>query len=271
MLGALVASGQVHAASVQVVTVGSFSTLKEAQDLAKVASSRLSYPIAHDSLVVPFEVPMYAGKVVSVHKRQQDFVVSVYLGDKDEAQGALDHAVIHFRRAQVLAMEVPRLDGSYLAHIPSSVVIGGVRSNYQEAVRLAQHLGAKSGIPYSNRGMVLSTDRGLIWPDSHPDKVLAGAYYARRINACGKKLPDCITVERSEFYVGFEPGYYVVVGGIFKSGLAGYDRAEKLREFSPEAHSKNTNVFLGCTLGRPQQELKLVDDDGEEWLLHAQQ
>lgn len=267
---ALLWTAEAAAAQVQIVAIGTYATLKEAQDAAKVASARLSYPIAHETLLTPLDVPMYGGKVVAVHKAQGYFVVTSFMGDKDEAQGALDHSRMFFRKSVTQQLEVPRIDGSYLAHIPSSVVIAGVRSDYAEAVRLAQHLSAHSGIPYSNRGMVFTKDRGLIWPDGHQDKVLAGAYYARRINACSKDMPECITVERSEFYMGFEPGYYVVVGGIFKTSQKSYERAEKLREFSPEAYAKNTAVFLGCTLGRPQQDLRLVDDDGEEWLTQAQ-
>jgi len=121
---------------------------------------------------------------------------------------------------------------------------------YADAHRDAKKIAAASGTPYSSEGRVYVNNRGLIYPDNYTDDVFAGNYVARRYNTT--VLPnqtnetEFLSVERSDGYPGFRPGYYIVVAGIYDSADPARKQAAKYKAWAPTGYAKKTKIFMGC-------------------------
>jgi hypothetical protein len=131
--------------------------------------------------------------------------------------------------------------------IPKSVLILGSVKTFSEAESLAKDVSSRSGVPYSTRGMIYDKKKGLIYPKDFSDELYRGSYYGRRSNdEC--EGAECISIERSEFYSGFEKGYYVVVGGLYDKSISkeGEAALAKFKKIVPDAYAKKTEVYMGC-------------------------
>lgn len=133
--------------------------------------------------------------------------------------------------------------------LAKQVLILGSFKDYKDALNSAQKNGQLTGLPYSSRGMVFDTARGLIWPDNYEDEIYAGSYSGRRYtDECGGDVHACLTIEKSDFYAGMQPGYYIVVAGIYDEGdkSGANSQLQKLKKIVPDAYLKSTKIYMGC-------------------------
>lgn len=175
------------------------------------------------------------------------FQVSSFLGTVAEwAEQALTKARRHFPAAQLQQLELDeaQLDFTYQAYTTTRLIILASSKDYRQARKTAESIAKKTRIPFSTRGTVYDANRGLVWPDSWDDDIYAGTYYGRRYNDCGAGESQCISIERSDFYFGLEPGYYIVVGGLMGDNE---DRVlARYRRVVHDAYAKKTIIYLGC-------------------------
>lgn len=135
------------------------------------------------------------------------------------------------------------------AYVPQKVIILGSYKDYPRALKAAKEISSKTEVPFYTRGMIYDKKEGLIWPKDSEDEIYSGTYMVRRYNddCGGEGQKSCITIERSRFYQGMEPGYYILVGGIFSEKDP--DVEKSLRSFQsvvPDAYTKVSKVYMGC-------------------------
>lgn len=134
------------------------------------------------------------------------------------------------------------------AYVRQRVIILGSFKDYAAALQAAKEVSAKSGVPFATRGMVYDKKEGLIWPKNSENEVNAGNYTVRRYNdECDEGQSTCITLERSRYYEGMEPGYYILVGGIYAADSREADKPLKtFQKVVPSAYAKVSKVYMGC-------------------------
>jgi len=129
------------------------------------------------------------------------------------------------------------------------VVILGSYKDFHEAKRKAEGIARSSKVPFSMQGMIYDKKRGLILPDDDSDPTYAGSYIHRRFNTGASDLDvdtEFISIERSEAYDGFNPDYYIIVGGIYPTAKEAAKSVKRFSKTAPEAYSKKTRIYLGC-------------------------
>lgn len=116
----------------------------------------------------------------------------------------------------------------------------------EDAVRIAK----ASKVPFSMEGRVYDSRRGLIYPLDFEDELWAGEYVARRYDTTvlpGQETEtQYLSVERSDGYTGFEPGYYIVVAGIQTNKWAAQRQLTRFKPWAPTGYVKQTRIYLGC-------------------------
>lgn len=128
------------------------------------------------------------------------------------------------------------------------VAILSVYPKFADARADAEKIARESGRPFSMEGRVFDKKRGLIYPDNFEDEAFAGGYVSRRFNETlidGQESPF-LSVERSDGYEGFKPGYYIVVAGIFDNTKAAQECVKKFTPWAPTAYAKKTKIYMGC-------------------------
>lgn len=129
------------------------------------------------------------------------------------------------------------------------VAILSVYSKFAEAKADAEKIAKATGVPFSMEGRVFDAKRGLIYPDNFEDEVFRGAYVARRYDTTvlrGDQETPFLSVERSDGYQGFKPGFYMVVAGIQESKAAAEQQAKRFRAWAPTSYVKKTSIYMGC-------------------------
>ncbi|MFZ4682422.1 MAG: hypothetical protein ACOYMS_07965 [Terrimicrobiaceae bacterium] len=128
------------------------------------------------------------------------------------------------------------------------VAILSVYDSFSAAKADAEKIAAKSDVPFSMEGRVFDKKRGLIYPDNFDDEVFAGQYVSRRYNETAIKDRDTeyLSVERSDGYDGFKPGYYIVVAGIYESAKDAQAQVKRFTAWAPTAYAKKTKIYMGC-------------------------
>jgi hypothetical protein len=130
------------------------------------------------------------------------------------------------------------------------VAILSVYKSFASARADAEKIARASKVPFSMEGRVYDKKRGLIYPDNFEDEVFRGAYVARRYDktylAGSDKQTAYLSVERSDAYEGFKPGFYMVVAGIGSTREAALKQAAKFKAWAPTAYVKKTKIFMGC-------------------------
>ena len=128
------------------------------------------------------------------------------------------------------------------------VVILSAQESFSDAKAAAEKLAAKTKVPFSMEGRVFDKRAGLIYPKNLDDEVLAGQYVARRYNEAeirGKSVPY-LSVERSDGYEGFKPGYYIVVAGVHESAKEAEAQVKRFSSLAPTGYAKKTKIYMGC-------------------------
>lgn len=130
------------------------------------------------------------------------------------------------------------------------VTILSVYPRFADAKDDAEKIAKASGVPFSMEGRVYDKKRGLIYPDDFDDEVFRGAYVARRYDTtvlAGKEDETVfLSVERSDGYEGFKPGFYVVVAGILENKSEAGSRANRFRPWAATAYVKKARIYMGC-------------------------
>ncbi len=128
------------------------------------------------------------------------------------------------------------------------VTILSVYPSFKDAKADAEKIAAQSKVPFSMEGRVFDQKRGLIYPDNFDDEVFAGQYVSRRFNqtAIKDRETEYLSVERSDAYEGFKPGYYIVVAGVYESAKEAQAQAKRFTKWAPTAYAKKTKIYLGC-------------------------
>lgn len=130
------------------------------------------------------------------------------------------------------------------------VAILSVYPKFAGAKEDAEKIASASGVPFSMEGRVYDQKRGLIYPDNFDDEVFRGAYVARRydttVRAGREDETVFLSVERSDGYEGFKPGFYIVVAGILENKAEAGARADRFRQWAPTAYVKKTRIYMGC-------------------------
>ena len=131
--------------------------------------------------------------------------------------------------------------------VEKTVVILGCYKAFEPTKKEAQDVARKSGLPFSLRGMTFDKKRGLILPDNDPDPTYAGSYVARRYHSeSDEQKAGYLSVERSDAYPGFAPGFYMVVAGIYDDPKEAAAAVARFKQFIPSAYAKKTKIYMGC-------------------------
>ncbi|MBX7149286.1 hypothetical protein K1X76_09370 [bacterium] len=132
------------------------------------------------------------------------------------------------------------------AQVEKKVLILGSFADYNEALKAAKNISKKSDVLYATRGLVYDAKKGLYWPAS--DTMVSGEYLARRYNEdCDNQSTICLTIEKSEYYNGFKPKFYIIVGGIYdKTDPEAKIQLNFFKKYIPDAYLKETSIYMGC-------------------------
>lgn len=130
------------------------------------------------------------------------------------------------------------------------VVILAVEKSFSAVRADGEKIAKASRIPFSMEGRVFDKKRGLIYPDNFDDEIFRGQYVSRRSRATvlpGKQNEtEYLSVERSDGYDGFKPGYYMVVAGVHESSAAAEKQVKQFTAWAPTAYAKKTRIYMGC-------------------------
>lgn len=236
----------------QVILLSRFREKHEAIALAKQASFRLRYPLARENIEPFLKFPSYLGRTVQIIQPVPDsFQVIAYLGfDSLKSKHTLLEIQKFFPQAKLLPLKLDpsETDPSYFSPPTRRLLILAKRDDFQDARTLAEELSQNSGIPFATRGMVYDTSRGWAWPEDYPDLIQAGVYFARTYNQeCDDKQVQCISIERSDFYRGFNEGRYLILGGVFETGdLRSKTMLRQAKKATARAYLQTAEIQLGC-------------------------
>lgn len=132
------------------------------------------------------------------------------------------------------------------------VVILSAYKSFADAKADAEKISKAAKIVFSMDGRIYDKKKGLIYPDNpeDPDAPFAGEYLPRRYDLTylpeSEKEVGYLSVEKSEGYEGFKPGFYIVVAGIKETRAAALQGIGKFKEWAPTAYAKKTRIYMGC-------------------------
>ncbi len=173
---------------------------------------------------------------------KHNVAVGELIGRRGEIESELISAGVEYRVGrQVDINNVSQIEDRW-------IVILSVYKNFHQAKAEAERIAKASGVPFSMNGMIYDK-KGLRFPDNYEDEVFAGTYIARRHNGTevkGTVFEQNISIEKSDDYQGFAPGYYIVVGSIAESADEGKAQTAKYKKHAPGTYVKKTELFLGC-------------------------
>lgn len=130
--------------------------------------------------------------------------------------------------------------------VPVGFVVVRSTPDYAEALRVAESASAATGIALDLRGMVYEREQGLSLSKEECEKRQLApypCYVARGRYDAGAYF----SVERSDAYETFRPGYFVVVAASGPPGSAELVATlEDVRASYPDAYLKVAKVYHGC-------------------------
>lgn len=130
--------------------------------------------------------------------------------------------------------------------IPVGFVIVRSTADYSEAKRVAEEAAKRLEIPLNLRGLIPDEHLGLTWPRERcaSDPLSPFPCYVAR-----GRFDDGVylSVERSDAYATFRPGYFIVIAA---SGAPGSEELattlETVKVVHPDAYLKQEKVYQGC-------------------------
>ena len=133
-----------------------------------------------------------------------------------------------------------------LVTIDVGFVIAKSTKSYEEASDFAKLAASRLALRLDLRGLMFDPKHGLTWPKEECDKDPLYPYpcYIAR----GRFDPGVyVSVEESDAYQGFEPGYFVVIAASGSPGSEELTSAlETVRRAHPDAYLKVAPVYHGC-------------------------
>lgn len=179
---------------------------------------------------------------VKLADTKHNVAVSELIGKQGESESELIAAGVEYRIGrQVDINNVSQIEDRW-------IVILSVYKKFHQAKADAERIAKASGMLFSMNGMIYDK-KGLRYPDNFEDEVFAGVYVARRYNGASKGeevFEQHISIEKSDDYQGFAPGYYIVVGCIAESADEGKAQVAKFKKHAPDTNVKKTELFVGC-------------------------
>jgi len=112
--------------------------------------------------------------------------------------------------------------------------------DYNEAVAFAVQSREKLGLKFDNDKVKYSKSKGIYFSEDIDDVAYRGKYYPRRYDG------EYISLENSNGYYGFSPGYIIVVGGIYSDKKSADKGLSRVKEFYKDAYAKKTVMWMGC-------------------------
>lgn len=203
--------------------------------------------VAADHAAVLKDMPADEAKVTEwVTAKQTDpkhnEAVGELIGKQGEIESELIAAGVDYRIGrQVDINNVSQIEDRW-------VVILSVYKSFPKAKADAERIAKASGVLFSMNGMIYDK-KGLRYPDNYEDEVFAGTYVARRYNGASKGeevVEQHISIEKSDDYQGFAPGFYIVVGSIAESADEGRAQVARYKKHAPDTYVKKTELFFGC-------------------------
>ncbi len=141
----------------------------------------------------------------------------------------------------------PSIAQDYNTTVPKEIVILRSTKNYSAALETAKTAARTLKKPLQLQGYRPNPESGLSLPrkDCEADGYDYPCYMARGNGAAENS--DYISIEYSDAYEGFTPGYYIVVAGIGAPGSTAVAAitAQAKRSY-PDAYRKRTRVWFGC-------------------------
>lgn len=239
------------------IQIGIFNSHKSAMTFAQKAASQLQYSLAEDIESIDPKKIRYIGSVVDIHRdQQQKFVVSAYLADSSHGKTSLNYYETYIKKyfptAKRVNVEISHTDIGYnqgfIAYSVENVIILGSYKKYSDALKKGQEISAVLGVPFTRCDHVYDPKKGLILPEDS-DSPHAGYYLARRPGDCCENNM-CLSIERSDYYQDFSPGYYIIVGGLYPVDEANktnlIQMMKKYKQQVPDAYYKKTPIYMGC-------------------------
>ena len=137
-------------------------------------------------------------------------------------------------------------DGEYHPVQPRWIIILGSYKDFEQAHKQGLTISHASKVPFSMQGLTYDKKVGVVFSGDHPD---AGTYIARRdhtriLNEGGES--GYISIERSDGYQGFAPGYYIIVGGIYSDRKESRTSLARFQAIIPDAYIKKSKIYMGC-------------------------
>lgn len=128
------------------------------------------------------------------------------------------------------------------------VVMLGVYKDFAEAKADAEKFAAVSKVPFSMDGRIYDK-KGLRYPDDYEDEAWKGEYLPRRYNTATidqRDVTEYLSVEKSDAYEGFKPGFYIIVGSIAESAAQAKKETARFLSASKDTYFKKTTIYMGC-------------------------
>ena len=136
--------------------------------------------------------------------------------------------------------------GQYAKEIESAlyqdryVLLLKTTKDYREAANFSKNACKALTRPFDNQDIKYTQEKGVYFSETINDEMYAGGYAPRRYSG------EDISIENSDAYNGFAPGYLIVVGGIYNDAVSAKKALLTVREFYPDAYIKKTVMWMGC-------------------------
>ncbi len=131
------------------------------------------------------------------------------------------------------------LDQSQL-YLDRYVLLLKTTKDYREATNFSENASKALTRNFDNKDIKYSKEKGVYFSETIDDPMYAGGYYPRRYSG------EDITIENSNGYNGFFPGYLIVIGGIYNDAISAEKALQTAKEFYPDAYLKKTVMWMGC-------------------------
>lgn len=130
------------------------------------------------------------------------------------------------------------------------IAILSAYKTFDEAKADAEKISKASQVPFSMMGRVYDKKLGLIYPADEETEVMKAEDFPRLYDTTvikeGEEETPFLSVEKSDAYEGFAPGFYIVVAGINETRDLALKRAEKFKTWASTAYVKKSKLYMGC-------------------------
>lgn len=120
-------------------------------------------------------------------------------------------------------------------------------ADYDEALRVVRQASSAFDIPIDLRSLIYDPAHGLTRPRSDCDLVDSWGGYPCYLPRGRYDEGRYLSIERSDAYKSFKPGYFVVIAASCKPGSTEIEQTRQaVRNGFPDAYVKTDKVYFGC-------------------------